>query len=506
MRCSLRRLSTFVSKHKSGVEDKEVLAYLKRKKLKVRTPNATVHNVCECPGSMCDKPRKSLADNQWKLYLRREDGAFFCHRCGTSGSWLEFKRRVGNLGEASSPPAIAASTQREPAAAAPTTRRAAEPIHPRALASNRALLVEGKFAKVLAYLQEERGLQPHVLRKYGVGAVVERFQDDAARWIDFECIAFPWLLPAAGDGGGGGGGGGGGASASAEKDKEAADGGADSVGWETVRLKIRALDAKGKQRMLPSGGGWGFFGWHLVPADAVEIVVTEGEYDAMAVYQATGIPAISVPNGCRSLPIDLLPLLERFEKVTLWMDDDIPGREGAEAMAEKLGRGRCRIVDPAISGQSCKDANDALRAGCDMQLLVETAGVIAHERIVTFAELRSAVHLQITQPNQMVGTLYHSMPKLNRILKGHRKGEVSLVTGPTGAGKTTLMSQLSMDLASRGVPTLWGSFEIKNDRLAAKMLAQLQAPPPAALAAGSAAAALADDVERVAHAVPASGE
>ena len=51
-----------------------------------------------------------------------------------------------------------------------------------------------------------------------------------------------------------------------------------------------------------------------------------------------------------------------------------------------------------------------------------------------------------------------------------------------GAGKTTLMSQLSIDLASRGVPTLWGSFEIKNDRLAAKMLAQLQPPPPAALA------------------------
>ena len=436
---SLRRLSTFVSKHKSGVEDKEILAYLKRKKLKVRTPNATVHNVCECPGSMCDKPRKSLADNQWKLYLRREDGAFFCHRCGTSGSWLEFKRRVGNLGEASSPPTIAASTQREPAAAAaPTTRRAAEPIHPRALASNRALLAEGRFAKVLAYLQEERGLQPHVLRKYGVGAVVERFQDEAARWIDFECIAFPWLLPAAGGGGSGGASaeakaavGDRGTSTSAGAAKEAAGGSAGPVGWETVRLKIRALESKGKQRMLPSGGGWGFFGWHLVPPDAVEIVVTEGEYDAMAVYQATGIPAISVPNGCRSLPLDLLPLLERFEKVTLWMDDDIPGREGAEAMAEKLGRGRCRIVDPAMSGQTCKDANDALRAGCDMQLLLETAKVIAHERIVTFAELRSAVHLQITQPNQMVGTLYQSMPKLNRIMKGHRKGEISLVTGPT---------------------------------------------------------------------------
>jgi hypothetical protein len=56
-------------------------------------------------------------------------------------------------------------------------------------------------------------------------------------------------------------------------------------------------------------------------------VITEGEYDAMAVHQETGLPAISLPNGCRSLPVELLPLLERFEDIYLWMDNDIPGQE-----------------------------------------------------------------------------------------------------------------------------------------------------------------------------------
>ena len=37
------------------------------------------------------------------------------------------------------------------------------------------------------------------------------------------------------------------------------------------------------------------------------------------------IPAISLPNGCNSLPIELIPLLERFTKIYLWLDNDKSG-------------------------------------------------------------------------------------------------------------------------------------------------------------------------------------
>jgi twinkle protein len=82
---------------------------------------------------------------------------------------------------------------------------------------------------------------------------------------------------------------------------------------------------------------------------------------------------------------------DRFEKIYLWMDDDIPGQEGAAKFAQKLGikrsvvhhsrrhlsfpslflsfffslaTSRCLLVrtkqgDP----EGPKDANDALRAG-----------------------------------------------------------------------------------------------------------------------------------------------
>src|SRR5690606_19667230 len=128
-----------------------------------------------------------------------------------------------------------------------------------------------------------------------------------------------------------------------------------------VRYKIRSLRNKHLQKVDPVGGQWGFFGLNNVPTDAKSIVITEGEFDAMAVYQSTGRPTISVPNGCRSLPLELLPILEKYEKIYLWMDDDVPGQEGAESFSKKLGVGRCHIVHAKEDSDTdkIKDANDA---------------------------------------------------------------------------------------------------------------------------------------------------
>ena len=47
----------------------------------------------------------------------------------------------------------------------------------------------------------------------------------------------------------------------------------------------------------------------------------------MAVYQATGRAAVSLPNGAASLPPAVLPLLERFKRIFLWCDgDEVPAR------------------------------------------------------------------------------------------------------------------------------------------------------------------------------------
>ncbi|PRD18264.1 UNVERIFIED_CONTAM: Twnk [Trichonephila clavipes] len=61
---------------------------------------------------------------------------------------------------------------------------------------------------------------------------------------------------------------------------------------------------------------------------------------------------------------------------------------------------------------------------------------------------------------------------LNDLLKGHRPGELTIFSGQTGTGKTTFLSEYSLDLCIQGLPTLWASFEISNVKLIKTMLFQ----------------------------------
>lgn len=160
------------------------------------------------------------------------------------------------------------------------------------------------------------------------------------------------------------------------------------------------------------------------------------------------------------------------------MDNDGPGQEGCEQFSQKLGIKRCRMVKPSCN-PSPKDANEALLMGLDLNEMIEEADIKEHEYVVGFKNLRSQVLNEITNPEKYVGVAAPSLPGLNGIIKGFRRGELTVVTGPTGSGKTTLLSQLSLDFAEQGVSTLWGSFEIKNTRLIHKMLQQhARAPLP----------------------------
>ena len=229
----------------------------------------------------------------------------------------------------------------------------------------------------------------------------------------------------------------------------------------TERIKLRSLTAKGNQRLLPSGGVWNFFGWHTIPSDADEIVITEGEFDAMACWQATGLPTVSLPNGARSLPVELLPLLERFDRIYLWLDDDAAGVEGADKFAKKLGVGRCLIVktnlpakreedfteEQLIAAEAAapaapvepkkppKDANDALRQGLDLRALIAAAQPVKHDQILQFRDLRQDVLREFTDPLARRGVQSRYLPSLNKLLKGHRPGELTIITGATGVGQ-----------------------------------------------------------------------
>jgi len=119
------------------------------------------------------------------------------------------------------------------------------------------------------------------------------------------------------------------------------------------------------------------------------IVITEGEYDAMAVHQETGFPAVSLPNGAHNFPNELLPYFDRFERIYLWLDSDGVGQQAAKKFAQKLGITRTLIIDMRESDpKGPKDANDALRQGYNLQSVIRKGAKPVNEKnIQRFADL-----------------------------------------------------------------------------------------------------------------------
>ncbi|CDQ69598.1 unnamed protein product [Oncorhynchus mykiss] len=221
---------------------------------------------------------------------------------------------------------------------------------------------------------------------------------------------------------------------------------------------------------VPKAGSYhNLFGLPLVGRMDSEVVLTGQEVDTLAVSQATGLPSVALPRGVNTLPPALLPYLEQFKRVTLWLGGDMRSWEASKIFSRKLGLKRCSLVRPG-EFQPCP--LEALFQGRNLARIVKASIPAAHKSIVSFRQLREDVYGELANTEQVAGVKWTRFPELNRIMKGHRKGELTVFTGPTGSGKTTFISEFALDLCMQGVNTLWGSFEINNVRLAKIMLTQ----------------------------------
>ena len=74
-----------------------------------------------------------------------------------------------------------------------------------------------------------------------------------------------------------------------------------------------------------------------------------------------------------------------------------------------------------------------------MRRMISEAEPPRHNQISDFKHLREQVLHEIRHPDEYNGTPLQSLPLFSKVVKGFRKGELSVVTGATGAGKTTLL-------------------------------------------------------------------
>lgn len=210
------------------------------------------------------------------------------------------------------------------------------------------------------------------------------------------------------------------------------------------------------------------FGWQAINQDVRDIVITEGEIDALTVA-GWGFPALSVPSGVKNL--DWIEhdydALSRFGRIYLATDGDAPGNACAESIADRLGRERCfRVTLPGF-----KDANEAAANGFtgeDFMRAMDAAKTLDPAELRNAAELGEALWTELNPTPDLIGS---ELPwGFDRIPWRARPGEVTIWTGWSGHGKSHVLNQVILhDYARTGSRVLIASFEMP----AAKTVATL---------------------------------
>ncbi|MCM8710514.1 toprim domain-containing protein [Clostridium sp. SYSU_GA19001] len=166
------------------------------------------------------------------------------------------------------------------------------------------------------------------------------------------------------------------------------------------------------------------------------VVITEGEFDCLAVYESGYKNVVSVPSGSSDFTWveNCWEWLEKLNKIILFGDNDEAGREMINKVILKLGEYRCYIAN-----HEYKDANELLfRKGSDAVLkAIEEAKEVPKAGIIDVSEI------DLFKPKTKGIKL--GFRTIDKLLNGARLGEITVWTGKNGEGKSTILSEVILE-------------------------------------------------------------
>ena len=223
------------------------------------------------------------------------------------------------------------------------------------------------------------------------------------------------------------------------------------LGGQVVNVKYRTGDKRFRQEKNAKKC---FFNFDMaMSSNADSLIITEGEMDCLALYEAGFRSVVSVPDGAPSpdaqsyaTKFDFLhgaePLFEKFKYVVLAVDNDAPGQKLQEELCRRIGLDKCLKV---LWPEGCKDANDVLvKYGTDdLHRCIKDAAFFPVDGVQTVNDLWDAVfalHEQPEQPGADIGWdnaygVFNVEP-----------GQMTVVTGIPSHGKSTFIDALRVNL------------------------------------------------------------
>lgn len=217
------------------------------------------------------------------------------------------------------------------------------------------------------------------------------------------------------------------------------------VAGKVVAQKLRF--ANKDFRFLGDARNAGLYGQHLWKDGGKQLVITEGEVDAISMGQALGLkwPVVSVPTGSQGAAKAVknsFEFVSSFDKVIIMMDMDDAGAKAAQEIAALLPPSKAFIANLPL-----KDASDMLKAGRQSELVdaVWQAKPFRPDGIVD----ASSLFEEIMADDTTESTPY-PWDGLTDKTHGIRKGELTVLTAGSGVGKSSVIREVAFDLLRKG--------------------------------------------------------
>jgi twinkle protein len=214
---------------------------------------------------------------------------------------------------------------------------------------------------------------------------------------------------------------------------------------EVTGFKIK--DVKQKSNMAASGDTKNMFGIEHFQNGGKQIVITEGEEDALSVAYAMHerwkafYPVVSMGSASQtSYLVKNLDTLKRYDTVILWFDSDEPGQAAVREAWRALGGDRVKVVKSKE-----KDANEVLTS---LGLEQGAKKILNYLYDAKAYEPESIIKGEALWEKLVDYQAAESIPyppaftKLNEKLKGIRQGEITLLVSGSGAGKSSIVREI----------------------------------------------------------------
>ena len=200
------------------------------------------------------------------------------------------------------------------------------------------------------------------------------------------------------------------------------------------------------------------FGMNLCKNTEKPLILTEGQIDSLSVLEAGIENAVSVPNGSKGFT--WIPycwdFLAKFKTLIVFGDHEKDHITLLDEMKTRF-HGTVKHVRPE-DYLDCKDANDLLRKHGKQAIInaVQNAVIVENPKIIRLVDVKRK------RIDQMV-SISSGFSELDRKLGGgFFLGQLAILTGKRGQGKSTVGSQFGIQAISEGHTVMFYSGELND--------------------------------------------